>query len=140
MAKTKNLSLETAMRIRDEWELMDRGKSLLTVEQWEKFALCNNCLREKCVSCVSRPSGLTYDEQLERFYFSLTDDPKEGDPVDKYIPRKLWDIEIQCCSCGSRQHITDWLREALWPDGYDWPELHETLLRAVREEQERSLH
>ena len=136
MTETKLASLQTRMRTSNEWELILRGKELLTVEQWEKFAFCHNCLKKKCAACVSRPSGLTYEEQFQEFYFSCKNDPDDDDPVDQYIPRKLWDIKIECCSCGSSQHITEWLREALAAEHVDWPELHEALLRAAKEEQE----
>jgi hypothetical protein len=127
---------QTIVRTDDEWELMDRGKGLLTVEQWEKFAFCPNCYKQKCSACVSGPSGLTEVEQIKRFYIPM----EIGDSEVEYIPSKLWDIEIQCCSCGSRQHIVDWLEEAIQPEIYYVPEVEEAMLRAAKEEQEGSLH
>ena len=100
----------------EEMELMFRGKQLLTVEQWEKFAFCPTCNKQKCSACVSGPSGLTEVEQFERFHITI------DDLEDEYMPRKLWDIEIQCCSCGSRQHILDWVSEAIQPEIYYVPE------------------
>jgi hypothetical protein len=118
----------------EEMELMFRGKQLLTVEQWEKFAFCPTCNKQKCSACVSGPSGLTEVEQFERFHITI------DDLEDEYMPRKLWNIEIQCCSCGSRQHILDWVSEAIQPEIYYIPDLEEAMLRAAKEEKERSLH
>src|SRR5262249_42129248 len=124
----------------DEMELMWRGKHLLTLEEWQKFALCPHCHNRKCSACVSRPSDLTELEQIERFYMPITDDSEGDDPDTGYIPRKLWDIAIQCCSCGSRHHITDWLEKAmLVPEMYYIQEVVEAMLRAAKKEQEGSL-
>ena len=124
----------------DEMDLMFRGKHLLTVEQWKKFALCPDCHKHKCSACVSGPSGLTEVEQIERFHFPMTDDDSGDDDLDNgYLPRKLWDIAIQCCSCGSRNHIIDWLDEAIRvPEMYYIREVQEALLRAAKEERERN--
>src|SRR5262245_10206752 len=62
----------------DEMDLMFRGKHLLTVEQWEKFALCPDCGTQKCAGCVSGPSGLTEVEQIKQFYFPMTDDSDDS--------------------------------------------------------------
>jgi len=119
----------------DDMDLMFRGKHLLTVEQWEKFASCPACGNQKCADCVSGPSGLTEVEQFEKFHFPIED----GDSEDEYLPRKLWDITIQCCSCGSRHHIIDWVNEAVQPEIYYVPEAEEAMLRAAKEEREGSL-
>jgi hypothetical protein len=116
------------VRTRDKRELMLRGKNLLTLEQWEKFAICPDCRKPKCAACMSGLSGLTEMEQIEWLYFS--------DSEEEYIPPKLWDIAIQCCACGSRQHMVDWLEEALSPDICCFLEAEEAMLRAAKEEQE----
>src|SRR5262245_39453759 len=125
---------QKALAPMDEMDLMFRGKHLLTVEQWEKFALCPDCHNRKCPACLSGPSGLTEVEQFERFHIPMMDDDSE-----EYIPRKLWDVAIQCCSCGSRHHIIDWLDEAIQvPEMYHIPEVEEAMLRAGKEKQESS--
>ena len=88
MSQTNDQKILTLM---DEMELMFRGKHLLTVGEWEKFALCPDCHKCKCSACVSGPSGLTEAEQIERFYLTMNDDDSQyDDPDNGYLPRKLW--------------------------------------------------
>jgi len=134
MIKTEGQNALTPMEEpMEEMELIWKGKTLLTLEQWEKFAFCPNCYKQKCSACMSGPSGLTEVEQSAQFDLAVEDDD------DDYIPRKLWDIAIQCCACGSRQHIVDWLEEAIMPGIYYFPEAEEAMIRAAKGQQEESL-
>jgi hypothetical protein len=98
-----------------------RGKKLLTVEEWESFAYCPSCYKQKCSACVR----VTMDcAEIFRLL------PEGLEP--EYYPPHLFDKAIRCCSCECWWHITDWLRETFWPELYDIPEVEKTLLRRAK--------
>src|SRR5215510_10310684 len=86
---------------RDKWfEMLAKGKRLMTVEQWEEFVYCPDCKHKKCSDCVRETIAIA---DLLHFLDGMQE---EYLPLFFYdYPPQLHDQVIRCSSCGSRRHI-----------------------------------
>jgi hypothetical protein len=110
---------------REKWyEILTKGKRLMTVEQWEEFAYCLDCNHRKCSHCIRETIAIADIPQLIH--------GMEGDLLALFFedyPPQLHDQVIRCSFCGSRRHITEWLHVSLWPELHDIPEIEEAILK-----------
>ena len=102
---------------------LERGKELLSIEQWVGFAYCRKCNHQNCKECKRRAMNLA---DALKFL------PEDYEIDSGGVPPKLWNKVIRCCSCGSENHIIYWLDEALWPELYVYPEVEKALLHASK--------
>jgi len=111
---------------RGYWEMVGKGKRLMTVEQWEQFAYCLDCQHQKCSACKR---DTIFVSELLRFLPGIDD-------LELFLedfPPQLNRTVVRCCSCGSLRHITDWLRDTFWPELEDVPEVEQAALKAMRD-------
>jgi hypothetical protein len=114
-------------------EMLDKGRRLMTVEQWEEFAYCLDCNHRKCSHCIRETIAIA---DISQFI-----DGMEGDDLAIFLmayPPQLHDQVIRCSYCGSRRHITDWLKEMVFPEMYDIPDIEQALLKAARDNENQN--
>jgi len=114
---------------KDKWfDMLAKGKRLLTVEQWEEFAYCPDCNHRKCSHCIRETIAIA---DISHFLHGM-----HGENLALFCedyPPQLHDQVIRCSFCGSRRHIIYWIDASFWPELYDIPEIEQAILKVARD-------
>lgn len=71
------------------------------------YAFCPDCDHRICENCEEFSYA---GEDVSQFF-------SEGFDI-KSFPPEMWDRVDQCCSCGSQNHVIEWLRKVWHPVAY----------------------